>query len=99
MHARLDHAALADRRRSFDRDERIDDRVVADRDRRIDHDRRRIAERHALGHQLRDDAALDLAFDRRQIGARIDAERFDRIVGDHGADAHGRCRAGRRGDR
>ena len=39
------------------------------------------------------------AFDRRQIGARVHAERFDRIVGDDGADAMAGAAQHARGDR
>src|ERR1017187_2198843 len=65
VHARLDDASRADRGRTFDRYERIDDGVIADGDGRVDNDRGWIAECDTVVHQPGDNAPLDLSLDRR----------------------------------
>jgi hypothetical protein len=87
VHARVEDAVTADAGRPFQGDERVDHGVLADRNGGVDDHGGGVAERDAVAHQLLDHPALDLVLDLCELAARVHAQGFDGIVGDHGSDA------------
>src|SRR6185436_19282636 len=84
---RMDFAIAADPRIALDDHLRVDHSVAPDLDRIVDVGRIRVNYGYAVGHQTVDSLVAKPFPHRRQLGARVDAVQFARVLVEYGRDS------------